>query len=84
MRVALVQLTSTDDVAANLACASAGIEEAAARGASLIALPENFAFLRREGEAGIACAQGLDGEIVGCLREHARRLRVREEQPSLF
>ncbi len=76
MRVALVQTTSTDDVTANLASASAGVEEAVARGAAFVALPENFAFLRREGGA-IPCAQGLDGEIVGCLRSLARRLRVR-------
>ncbi|HEY8154160.1 MAG TPA: carbon-nitrogen hydrolase family protein [Myxococcota bacterium] len=76
MRVALVQTTSTDDLAANLAAASRGVEEAADRGASLVALPENFAFLRREG-GPIPCAQGLDGEIVGCLRSLARRLRVR-------
>jgi len=76
VRVALVQTTSTDDVAANLLAASRLVEEAAGRGASLVALPENFAFLRREG-APIPCAQGLDGEIVGCLRALARRLHVR-------
>jgi deaminated glutathione amidase len=76
VRVALVQTTSTDDVAANLTAASRLVEEAAERGASLVALPENFAFLRREG-GSIPCAQGLDGEIVGCLRALARRLHVR-------
>jgi len=76
VRVALVQTTSTDDVAANLVAASRLVEEAAGRGASLVALPENFAFLRREG-APVPCAQGLDGEIVGCLRALARRLHVR-------
>jgi predicted amidohydrolase len=75
VRVALVQLTSTDDVAANLAQASAWIEDAVRQGASLVALPENFAFLRREG-APIPCAQGLDGEIVTRLRELASRLGV--------
>jgi predicted amidohydrolase len=76
MRVALVQMTSIDDVGANLAAASALVEQAAERGAVFVALPENFAFLRREG-APIACAQGLDGEIVGRLRSLARRLGVR-------
>jgi predicted amidohydrolase len=52
------------------------VAEAAARGAELVALPENFAFLRREG-APIPCAQPLDGEIVGTLRELARAHRVR-------
>jgi predicted amidohydrolase len=76
VRVGLVQTCSTEDVAANLRAARQLIEEAAGRGARLIALPENFAFLRRD-EGPIPCAQGLDGEIVGCLRELARGLGVR-------
>src|SRR3990172_1026342 len=71
MRVAVVQMTSTDDLAANLAAASAFVAEAAAGGAALVALPENFAYLRREGQA-IPCAQDLDGEIVTRLRALAR------------
>jgi predicted amidohydrolase len=72
MRAAVIQMTSTDDVAANLADASALVEEAARAGAELIALPENFAFLRREGQP-VPCAQALDGEIVGTLRKLAAR-----------
>lgn len=75
VRVATVQMTSTDDVAANLAAARKHVADAVALGASLVALPENFAFLRREGEP-IACAQGLDGEIVGTLRELAVEHRI--------
>jgi predicted amidohydrolase len=71
MRVAVVQMTSTDDLAANLAAASAFVSEAAEAGAALVALPENFAYLRREGQA-IPCAQDLDGEIVARLRALAR------------
>lgn len=74
MRVAAVQMTSTDDVAANLAAAGSFLAEAAAAGAALAALPENFAYLRREGTRA-PCAQGLDGEIAGFLRETARRHR---------
>ena len=76
MRVAVVQLTSTDDLPANLEAARRAVGEAADRGAELVALPENFAYLRREGEP-IPCAQALDGEIVGTLRELARRHRAR-------
>ena len=76
VRVAVVQLTSTDDVAHNLAATRALVAEAAGRGAALVALPENFAFLRCEG-APIPCAQGLDGEIATALRELARAHRVR-------
>jgi len=75
MRVAVVQMTSTDDVGANLASARKFVAEAAEAGAELVALPENFAFLRREGMP-IPCAQGLDGEIVGTLRELAERHRI--------
>ena len=76
MRVAAVQLCSTDDLGANLAAARDGVAEAASAGAEFVALPENFAFLRREG-LPIPCAQGLDGEIVGTVRELARRHAVR-------
>ena len=75
MRVALVQMTSTDKLSENLESARRAVDEAAERGAEFIALPENFAFLRREGNP-IPCAQGLDGEIVETVRELARRHRV--------
>jgi deaminated glutathione amidase len=75
VRVAVVQMTSTDDVGANLAAVRKFVAEAADSGAELVALPENFAFLRREGMP-IPCAQGLDGEIVGTLRELAERHRI--------
>src|SRR5262245_52082204 len=68
-------MTSTDDVGANLAAAAKFVGQAADQGAELVALPENFAFLRREGMP-IPCAQGLDGEIVGALRSWARAHRV--------
>jgi predicted amidohydrolase len=75
VRVALVQMTSTDNLSENLASARRAVDEAAAGGAEFIALPENFAFLRREGNP-IPCAQGLDGEIVETVRELARRHRL--------
>lgn len=75
MRVAAVQMTSTDDVATNLASAAKLVAQAAEQGAELVVLPENFAFLRRDG-APIPCAQSLDGEIVGALREWARSHRI--------
>ena len=82
MRVAVVQMTSTDDLAGNLKAAREGVAEAAAQGAQWIALPENFAYLRREG-LPFPCAQDLSGEpaqwsgeIVDCLRELAARHRV--------
>ena len=76
MRVALVQMNSTDDVSANVDAAERFVSEAAGLGAVLIALPENFAYLRREG-LRFPCAQALDGEIVGAVRAWARRYGVR-------
>ena len=52
------------------------MREAAAGGATFIALPEMFAFLRREGQR-FPHAQGVDGEIVGRVRSWARELGVR-------
>jgi predicted amidohydrolase len=75
MRVALVQMTSTDNLSENLASTRRAVSEAADRGAEFIALPENFAFLRREGNP-IPCAQGLDGEIIETVRELANRHQV--------
>jgi len=75
VRVAIVQLCSTDDLSANLASAEKGIAEAADRGATFVALPENFAFMRREG-APFPCAQKPDGEIIRSLSDWARTHRI--------
>lgn len=45
--------------------------DAVLRGAEFVALPENFAYLRREGSE-FPCAQSLDGEIVQSLASWAR------------
>ncbi len=71
LRVGVVQMSSNDDLDGNLERARGLIAHAAGMGAELIALPENFAYLRREG-LGFPCAQGIDGEIVGFLRDQAR------------
>jgi predicted amidohydrolase len=76
VRAAVVQLTSSDDLAENLAAAEALVREAAGGGATFIALPEMFAFLRREGQR-FPHAQGVDGEIIGRVRGWARELAVR-------
>jgi predicted amidohydrolase len=75
VRAAVVQMTSVDDVAVNLAAARDLLASAVGQGAELVALPENFAWLRREG-APVPCAQGLDGPIVAFLRERARAHRI--------
>jgi predicted amidohydrolase len=75
MWVAAVQLNSTPDMEGNLTRARALIEEAAGRGAQLIALPEHFAYLGPEDQNPPA-AQPLDGPLVSGFKELARKLGV--------
>lgn len=49
--IAAIQLTSGDDITTNIAMVEARVSEAAAMGASLICLPENTFYMRREGTA---------------------------------
>jgi predicted amidohydrolase len=72
---AVVQMTSTTDVEANLAAAERLVTEAARRGARLVGLPENYAFLRAEGQP-VPEPQALDGPWVRRGSELARRLGV--------
>ena len=57
---AVVQLTSTSDVEANWQSASALIRQAAARGAALVATPENTNYLGPH-EEKVRLAEPLDG-----------------------
>jgi predicted amidohydrolase len=75
---AAVQMCATDDVAANLAIVRREIAEAAGRGATLIILPECFAFLGRGEKDKLAIAESLDdgarpGPILGALCELAAK-----------
>jgi predicted amidohydrolase len=72
LRAAAIQMTSTADVERNLATAERLIDEAAARGARFVGLPENFAFLRSEGEP-VPEPQEVDGPWVRRLAERSRR-----------
>jgi len=68
-------MTSTSEVERNLDAAEALVERAAARGACFVGLPENFAFLRSEGQP-VPEPQDLDGPWVARMSALARRLRV--------
>jgi predicted amidohydrolase len=72
---AVVQMTSTTDVDRNLATAEALVERAAGRGATFVGLPENFGFLRSEGQP-VPAPQPLDGPWVQRMAALARRLRL--------
>jgi predicted amidohydrolase len=65
-KVAAIQLTSTTDVERNLATVERLMRRAVRAGAALVALPENFAYLRSEGSP-IAYRQPLDGELTARL-----------------
>jgi predicted amidohydrolase len=68
-------MTSTADVDRNLAAAEALVAEAVSRGAAFVSLPENFAFLRSEGQP-IPEPQALDGPWVLRMASLARRLGI--------
>jgi predicted amidohydrolase len=78
MIAAVVQMTSTADLEANLARAGELVGQAAVRGAELVALPENFALMREEGAgAENPHAQALPGgRVPRFLAELAVRHRI--------
>jgi nitrilase len=78
MIAAVVQMTSTPDPRHGFERASHWIAEAARRGAELIALPENFAQIREDGDAAPnPLATPLDeSPALAFLREQAQRHRV--------
>ncbi len=76
MWVAAIQLNSTADIDANLARARVLVEEAARRGAKLVALPEHFAFYGPEAEMAATAAQPATGPLVTGFRELANTLGI--------
>ena len=78
-RVGLVQMAMATDPAENLARAIARIEEAAARGAQVVCLPELFRtqyFCQREDAALFDLAEPIPGPTTEAIGEVARRLGV--------
>jgi len=67
-----VQMTSTADVERNLNAACVLVEQAALRGARFVGLPENFAFLRSEGQP-VPEPQAIDGPWVRRMADLARQ-----------
>jgi len=72
--VAVVQLSSQDDVEGNLARVAHWVAEAARAGAKLVALPENFAFMGEEADKRRIAEELSDaaGPIVSAVRLAAR------------
>jgi deaminated glutathione amidase len=75
MRAAAVQLNSTADKARNLQTAEWLVREAAADGATLIALPERWHLLG-ESEVLLEGAEELDGPSLTAARDWARELGI--------
>jgi len=72
MKVAAVQMTSTRDVAANLREAGRLVADAAAQGAKLVVLPENFSFLGATDADRVAAIERFgDGPAQRFLAETA-------------
>ena len=75
MTLAVIQMVSQADVLANLAQARQLLEQAAAQGARLAVLPENFAAMGRRDLASLGHAEALGtGPILPWLRQAARDL----------
>lgn len=83
--VGAVQMTSSENVEANLECAGELVREAVSAGALLVGLPENFAYLGDDRDHRLSIAEVLpapdpgephgasDGPILSAMRELARR-----------
>jgi predicted amidohydrolase len=75
VRVAAVQLNSTEDTDRNLSTADRLVREASALGAELVVLPEKWSVLGT-GEQQSAGAEPLDGRCISWARSIARELGV--------
>ncbi len=75
MRVAAIQLNSTEDANRNLATADRLVREAAARGARLVVLPEKWNVLGTGAQMS-AAAEPLDGRCITWARSAARELGI--------
>ncbi|MBU2823794.1 carbon-nitrogen hydrolase family protein, partial [Acidithiobacillus ferrooxidans] len=73
VQLAVVQMVSSDVVADNLARAGSLLEQAAAGGAELVLLPENFALMGRDEKAKLAIMErDGDGPIQSWLAAQAQ------------
>lgn len=74
-RAAVVQMTSTEDREKNLRVADSLVHAAAARGAGLVGLPENFSFMGPEKDK-LRFAEPVDGPVLGRMAALARKLKI--------
>jgi len=78
--VAATQLSSKEDVAENVTRVRGLVKAAAAAGAQLVGLPENFAYLGSDRDHKLAIAEDVSddarGPILQALRDSARSAGV--------
>ncbi|XP_050031607.1 deaminated glutathione amidase isoform X1 [Dermacentor andersoni] len=74
--IAVCQVTSTSDKAANFETCSALIQKARERGAQVVFLPEAVDFIAEKKAQAYELAEPLDGPIVTKYKELARKLGV--------
>lgn len=75
LNVAVVQLNSGEDKAANLASATKWVEQAAGEGADLVALPEMFNCLGQFSTV-VAGAESIPGPTSTAMQQLAKRLGI--------
>ena len=75
-KVALVQLTSTDNIEENFKKCANSIKAAAERGAELVCLPENFAHMALHSNENFAIAEPSSGPLLRRYRELAKSNNV--------
>ncbi|MBC8131897.1 MAG: carbon-nitrogen hydrolase family protein [Deltaproteobacteria bacterium] len=84
LRVAAVQMTSSEDIEGNLTTAAKLVRQATADGARLIGLPENFAFVGTDRDHRLSIAEPLEptagnafpGKILGGMMRLAAETGV--------
>ncbi|KAI8008918.1 Nitrilase-like protein 2 [Camellia lanceoleosa] len=64
VRVAAVQMTSMDNIAANFATCSRLVKEAAAAGAKMVCFPESFSYVGSNDVNTVKIGEPLDGPIM--------------------
>jgi predicted amidohydrolase len=76
MMIAVGQITSGNNVAANLATCSRLINQAATSGAKMLFLPEATDYIGENKEESLKLAQPLDGEFVQTIQSEAQKNNI--------
>ncbi|KAL8159817.1 hypothetical protein V2J09_001354 [Rumex salicifolius] len=76
VRVAVAQMTSVNDLAANFATCSRLVKEASAAGAKLLCFPESFSFIGIGQGDSLKIAEPLDGPVMQGYCSLARQVTL--------